>query len=481
MIEKRYQELCKVFDRILKKVPTPEIIANNYLHIFNLDPESLAKYDASKIKNFWLSIKFRLVAVIRIFHSICDRSYYFGREQNIRSDVLFVSHITNNQQLLQDNDAYFGCLPEKLLKKGVNSSIALIMHNKINSKKVPNKFVDSKIPRFLLSSSLDFLSEIKLFLSQGKSKKQFRSYLKNFQVDNKLAKDILRHHLSPGTIQANRIAIQVARIVNETESKFLITTFEGHPWERLVYYHARKINPNIKCFGYQHAAVFKYQHAIKRPLGREYDPDVVFTSGLIAKDILNKSPMRDRKIVCIGSPKHLSNAIMTNKKKTCLVVPEGLISECLILFKLSLTYAKHYKDQQFIWRLHPLVSFDNLRKHNDIYNHLPNNIYLSNDHLDEDIKKCDSVLYRGSTAVVKAINAGLKPIYYQQNAHELSVDSIYQQKQGKEIVHNQKELNLALNKNIDMKTKKVLQVFAQDFYTPLDTEILLNEIRGQNE
>ena len=82
---------------------------------------------------------------------------------------------------MQDNDAYFGCLPDKLLKKGVNSSIALIMHNKINSKKVTNKFVDSKVPRFLLSSSLDFLSEIKLYLSQAKSKKQFRSYLKDFQ------------------------------------------------------------------------------------------------------------------------------------------------------------------------------------------------------------------------------------------------------------------------------------------------------------
>ena len=57
MIEDRYQELCKVFDRILKKVPTPEIIANNYLHIFNLDPESLGKYDESKIKNYCLILK----------------------------------------------------------------------------------------------------------------------------------------------------------------------------------------------------------------------------------------------------------------------------------------------------------------------------------------------------------------------------------------------------------------------------------------
>ena len=44
MIEDRYQELCKVFDRILKKIPTPEIIANNYLHIFNLWTEQFVSY-----------------------------------------------------------------------------------------------------------------------------------------------------------------------------------------------------------------------------------------------------------------------------------------------------------------------------------------------------------------------------------------------------------------------------------------------------
>jgi hypothetical protein len=76
--------------------------------------------------------------------------------------------------------------------------------------------------------------------------------------------------------------------------------------------------------------------------------------------------------------------------------------------------------------------------------------------------------------VVKAINAGLKPIYYQQSADELSIDPIYQHQQGKEIVHNQKELNLALNKGIDMETKQTLQDFAQDFYTSLDVQVLKN-------
>ena len=68
----------------------------------------------------------------------------------------------------------------------------------------------------------------------------------------------------------------------------IITTFEGHAWERLVYYYARRANPNIKCFGYQHSAVFEHHNSIKRPLNNKYNPDVVFTSGKIAENILNQ-------------------------------------------------------------------------------------------------------------------------------------------------------------------------------------------------
>jgi len=272
--------------------------------------------------------------------------------------------------------------------------------------------------------------------------------------------------------------MQVAEVVKKTNAKFIVTTYEGHAWERLVYYYVRKINPNIKCFGYQHAAVFEYQHAIKRLLNVEYNPDVVFTSGLIARNILKQSQLGENEIVCVGSPKHLTSNMVTNKSQSCLVVPEAFVSECLMLFRLSLEYAKQHKGQKFVWRLHPLVSLEELKKQSIIFKNLPNNVCFSEDSLDEDIKKCDSVLYRGSTAVVNAINAGLKPIYYQQSGDELSIDPIYTHEKGKFIVCNQEEFGLALSQGIDVKTMQSLQDFAQDFYTPLDVGVLLKEIEG---
>ena len=171
MIKNGYHELCKVFDRILKKAPMPDVIANNYLHILNFYPESLAKYDESIIRKFWLSIKFELAAIKKILQSLCHSNYYSIRHHDVRSDVLFVSHIANNQQLLGENDAYFGCLPNQLSKQGLSSSIALMKHNKINSQDLENSWINSDIPRFLLSTSMDFLSEIRLYYRQRSFKK----------------------------------------------------------------------------------------------------------------------------------------------------------------------------------------------------------------------------------------------------------------------------------------------------------------------
>jgi len=398
-----------LFDKVLiHKDSNQYIVANTYLHVLKAHPEFLKKYNLSKQLKIWHFVKSRLVSVIRILQSILNKKHYNTQKQNIQSDILFVSHLTNSQQLLRDSDNYFGDLPNQLLQRGMDSSIALIDHIKMNNQATSRVWKDSKVHRFILNSSLDFLSEIKLYFSQRKAKKQLKFILKDLKINKALVKEILHHHLSSETFYTLRIAMQVADIIRKTGAKFIVTTYEGYAWERLVYYYAREVNPDIKCFGYQHAAVFKHQHAIKRPLKKKYNPDVLLTSGIIAKNIFKKSQIESSEIACLGSYKHQTSNLTTGQVQCCLVLPEGLVSECLILFKLSLGYAKQYKDQQFIWRLHPLLNFDDIRKHGISLNSLPSNIHLSESSLDEDIQKCDSALYRGSTSIVNAINAGLK-------------------------------------------------------------------------
>ena len=86
------------------------------------------------------------------------------------------------------------------------------------------------------------------------------------------------------------------------------------------------------------------------------------------------------------------------------------------------------------------------------------------------------MLYRGSTAVVNAINAGLKPIYYQLPVNELNIDPIYQCHKEKFVVNNQNDLRIAFCKDINEVSRQSLQDFAQDFYTPINIDVLLKEI-----
>jgi hypothetical protein len=467
-----------IFDKIINhKDVNKDIIANTYLHVVNsANFDLLENYNISKIKKIWMLIRANLIFIIKALHSIFDNQHYYTRQKNIKSDVLFVSHLTNQQQISQDNDAYFGDLPDQLLENGVSSSVILINHAKATKKQVLDGWVDNKVHRIILSSSLNLFLEIESYFSQLKSKKKLRFILNDLKVEKQIAKDILRNHLSSGTFNALRVAKQVVDIARKTEAKFVVTTYEGHAWERLVYYYAKKNNLIIKCFGYQHASVSEHQHAIKRPLSKEYNPDIILTSGLISQTIFGKIEKIESSVLCLGSPKYSISRAISIKSDCCLVATQGDVVECLALFEFSLVYAQQHQKQRFIWRVHPIIDFAQLQKHSDIFDNLPDNIYLSKDSLEEDIQKCDSILYRGTTVVVNAINAGLKPIYYQKCIGELSVDPIYTQHLGKFVVSNRRELNFALEKRVDLEARQNLQRFAQNFYTPLDVRILLNEL-----
>jgi len=468
-----------IFDTILShKDSNQHIVANTYLHILNAHPKFLEQYTLDQKTKLWFSIRSKLALLIKIMKSIIDSKHFYTQKKENKIDVLFISHLINAKQLLQDNDSYFGEISNQLLESDISSGLVLMNHIGMNGQKIPNNFLNKKIQRFVLSPTLDFLSEIKLYLSQRRSLRLLKTILNNLHISKFIKKDISRHHLSSSTFSALRVAKQVAGIIDKTGAKFIITTYEGYAWERLVYYYARKANPKIKCFGFQHAAVFEHQHAIKRSLKVKYNPDVVLTSGSISHELLTQAKFQDTKLIQLGSPRHLDSTLILERPECCLVLPDAFISECFILFEFSLLYAKKFKNQKFIWRLHPMLSFEKLKKNSNIFDNLPSNIFLSTQNLEFDIDNCDSVLYRGSTAVIDAINSGLTPIYYQMLSEEKSIDPIFQCKNGKYVVSNENELNYVLLAKGTNQKKQLLHDFAQDFYTPINIAPLLDEFNN---
>ena len=94
-----------------------------------------------------------------------------------------------------------------------------------------------------------------------------------------------------------------------------------------------------------------------------------------------------------------------------MVIPEGIIEECISLFSFSLEAAKICPNIKFIWRTHPLVSLKKLIQNNSNFRKLPENIILSTNTLNHDISTSKYVLYRGSTAIIQSSASGLIPIY----------------------------------------------------------------------
>ena len=99
------------------------------------------------------------------------------------------------------------------------------------------------------------------------------------------------------------------------------------------------------------------------------------------------------------------------QNKTCLVIPEGYESEAVKLFDFALRYSGLNKNFKFIFRLHPALNFNNIKKIKPELNQSKNNIILSNKSLEYDLERSSFVLYRGSTAVIQAVLADLSPIF----------------------------------------------------------------------
>jgi len=114
-------------------------------------------------------------------------------------------------------------------------------------------------------------------------------------------------------------------------------------------------------------------------------------------------------------------------------------------------YSKKFKNMKFIWRLHPIITFEFLFRKKLIPNLIPKNIILSNNSLEEDIYKCKWALYRGTTAIFTAVANGVYPIYYNYN-DTISTDPLYEV-ENRSSIKNINDLN-----NIFKNERNFLQI-----------------------
>jgi hypothetical protein len=168
---------------------------------------------------------------------------------------------------------------------------------------------------------------------------------------------------------------------------------------------------------------------LKQSRGAAYDPDMILTVGTVTRDILAASPgLKNVTIKAYGSPRLTKEPAYTTVgplQDACLVAPEGLADECMVLFTFAVKAAELMPGTNFIFRTHPVISFTDLQKQEAALRNLPANVVLSsNKNIDDDFKRCSWLIYRNSSVAFFAVLAGLRPLYL-RTGNEISNDVLY--------------------------------------------------------
>jgi hypothetical protein len=247
---------------------------------------------------------------------------------------------------------------------------------------------------------------------------------------NKILRRASSEALSGSARLTLRIGKQVEKLVDILKPTVVITTHEGHSWERIVFASARMAFPKVKCIGYQHAAIFQRQHAIRRSLAAIYNPDHIMTVGPTAKrQLQSASELNAIPISVLGTNRSFdmqkSSGEIKVSRSACLILPEGFTSESQLLFKFTLACAKALPELVFIFRMHPITTYKNLISKNTKQSEIPKNLIFSEQTLKEDILRSRWCLYRGTTAIITAVSSGVRPLYLRM-PKEFSIDPLYE-------------------------------------------------------
>jgi len=481
----QYKKICIACDGILNAASdNDEIISIPLLHVIREHPEFLKKYGFIYSLDRILKSRSRYI-LAKIFsqikstffdYKINNNSYNFNQDSR---NLIIVSHITNPIQCNNIDDEYFGMIHKDLLKfSNIKPIFLLINHTSMSSKELTKSFSKNKIDRIVLPKSSGLINELKIFFRLLLS---IHRFTKTIKADDSIASLLLNAIKKPNqflkSIPVLRIGFFIEKIVKASNAKYIISTYEGHASERIIFSRARKANNKILCFAYQNSILNKYHHALTRNIHKKYDPDHIFCCGNITNKILSKSEsLNGIKTSVLGSPKGNASNVVSKKMEstkslTFLFLPEAFNNEYTIFFNFILDCAIAFPDYKFIWRSHPALDLQKL----DLFQKkiLPSNIIISTNTFDNDLKDSDIAIYRGTTAIIKAVMSNLIPIYLTTKEeigidimHKLNISRVYS---TSELYSSIQDSNLLNDRESNLK-------FCEDYFRPLNYKLFVHVV-----
>ena len=450
---KKSEKYFRNVESFIKKNSAPEIIGI---------PDLASLYPRNKILEKRISFYAKTINFFRKFFS---KNFLCSNIKLERTfDYLIVSHLVNYKNIKYKNDFYFGALGQKLGKKKV--LFLLIDHIKVDKKKFKKNALGNYV---ILPTFLSFFTELKTYLKTFLIlflKSLHYPKIKIFSIDN-----VAR------SVQSQRIANQVSIFAKKFKIKKIFITFEGQPYEKLLCHQVRENNKRVICIGYQFSILRKFQHSMFLNVKKKYFPDIIFSVNNYNKKILSQNLKKKTKVFVGGvlkKEKYIffsKNLKKFSKKFRVLVMPEGIPSE----IEFFLKYCKENNNSRilFCFRMHPIFQNNNFIKNLNIKDNL--NIEFSKNELDDDLKQNDYVLYRGTSAVIKAVAQGLLPIYL-NNKKETTIDPLYVFNRRHFVNSDESLLKFIIkikNKNNFRNEQKRIYNFSKNFYKDSNFKAIL--------
>ena len=93
--------------------------------------------------------------------------------------------------------------------------------------------------------------------------------------------------------------------------------------------------------------------------------------------------------------------------------------------------------------------------------------------MEADFERCQWALYRGSSAIIQAVLAGLKPVYLHQR-QEMKIDPLYELKSWKDEVESPHDFNRVMSAEIEFKDHcQAAREYCRKTYEPFNHRPLI--------
>lgn len=467
MNEADFDGLCRECDTLLAEYEASPIARTSipWLHVLNEHPSNISKYIAVGCSFFFASLEFfaRVILQRLPFGLLGLRaSWYATRPVPPQVDVLFVSHLLSQNHAASLGDFYFGNLPESVECLGLKTVVLLKDHSGMSVRDSVSSINKSQAPRVVFERGIGPQGEVKIALQQFKQALKLRFGRKSLVAASTRSMAAV-HALSSATAETLRFYYQIYHFVKATGAATIVVTYEGHAWERIAFAAARLANPSVRCIGYHHAIFFPRQHAICRSLGSLFDPDLVAFAGEVSRDLFAARSTISAKLEVVGTHRtdaHVGDLAvkLARSENQCLVVPDGVRSECLLLLSFAIECAKKLPNVNFVVRMHPLMSFQAVQSALAVPL-LPPNLMVSTCAIEEDFDRCRWVLYRGSGAGVRAATVGLRPFYLMPSHDSLPIDPLRALSRWRVIVSTPEDLALKISADVSAPIEKLKEEF----------------------